>query len=517
MGTASMLESNQVIDIFELRRRSADRNLDSLTKFIESISSRTATLRTLRAQLAQDRSDIHNRLGFLNDRVKDLREAFETEYRDEDHVRNIVESVSKNLAALESAIKSAKEHWQSISGLKLDPADVKNGNLALQKKIDDRKLALQKLAPPSADPKKNWKEMDELADFWRVSLDYLAGVSLRHDGLDMDVCGIADNLIRELKESVNDLEALAILGRDGCSAYLPQIVYLRFPEWTIWVLPLAAGELWRDADNREVTISQSFLDIWAERDTDLNPKLVRTESPRPELQGGNKQEEDTAYSRWTNKRFLDSRTVVSAKPFLEDCLTDIFGTYALGPAYVRSSVFLSLDPSDENDRIRAEIILDVMKRMNAEALNSHQANEFVQASESAWKHAVSECGPESSLSAEKLKQREDLTKWKDSFLNYLWSYQKLRFPVARWEAEKERWVEYFLSPNPSTGSADAPGTIRRALAAAWEARIRNFHDRSTSLTSVDIATRCENLCKQIAPRGGQGRKSDDFEPPPNAS
>jgi len=489
MGETGMLEGNPVIDIFELRRQSAERNLDALAEFVDSINARTATLRKLRAQLAHDRSEILDRLRRLKTHVVDLRAKLDSDDYEKSDMRGSVDSTERNLSLLELAIKGAREHWRSISGLKLDPEKIKNGDLALREQIDDRKVKLQRLELPSEDLRKRWREMEELNDFWEVSLDYLAGVSLRHDGLDMDICCIADDLIRELQQCCKDLEALTILGRDCCNSSLPQIVYLRFPEWTVWVLPLAAGELWRDVSRPagqgrviRPTISESYFSVIA------RGELARPDITRADLQSGRKKEENTVYSRWLNK------------PLLKDCLTDIFGTFALGPAYVLSSIFLALDPSDDNDRVRAETILCVIEAMNnATSSFPHTANASLRAIAGAWDQAVRETGRANGLLPEDLKkrgdQRADLARWRDSFLNYLRPFATLQFPIRDWEAGKERWVEYFLSPDPARDSADGPATIRLALAAAWEARIRD------PLKSESIAGACKQRCEYLASKG----------------
>jgi len=491
MGETGVFESNPVIEIFELRRQSAERNLDALVDFVGSINARTASLRKLRAQLAHDRSEILSVLRRLKLHVDELRTKLDGEDYEKSDMRGPVDSTARYLSGLESAIRGARENWSSIAGLKLDPDKIKSGDLALCEQILDRKRKLEKLRTPGDDLRKRWREMDELKEFWEVSLDYLAGVSLRHDGLDLDICCIADDLICELQEYCNDLGAKTILGRDCCSTSLPQIVYLRFPEWTVWVLPLAGGELWRDvsrpvrsAGNGKLvrpTISDSYF-AFAERE------LGKSDTARTELLIGKKKEENSVYLRWINKTLL------------KDCLTDIFGTFALGPAYVLSSIFLALDPSEDNDRIRAETIFSVMRTMNGWSSSfPGLANKSLVVVESAWEQAAREAGRGNGLTPEEEKkrndQRADIAKWRDSFLTYLRNFAKLQFPIRDWEAGKDKWVDYFLSPNPSANSSNAPPNIRLALATAWEARIRE------PLKSRETASICKQVCEKIAETG----------------
>jgi hypothetical protein len=507
MGETGMLESHAAIDIFEIRRQSAERNLDALDEFVESIKGRTAALRKLRAQLDHDRGEILDRLEKLKEHVLELGEKLNNDRIEKPDMKGPVEATERNFLLLQSAIIEVRKHWNSIPGLKLDPNadEMKNRDLALREQIKERKRKVQKLIATGDDVRKRWRDMDELKEFWAVSLDYLAGVSLRHDGLDLDICGIADDLICDLQASCPELGALTILGRDCCSTSLPRIVFLRFPEWTVWVLPLAAGELWRDV-SRPIrtsgqgrayasTISESYLSVVAERDL-AKPDITKADQPI-----GKKKEESNLYQRWINK------------PLLTDCLTDIFGTFVLGPAYVLSSICLALDPTDDNDRMRAEIILHVIRILSSEAYSFPiTANASLSAIEDAWNQAVREAGRSNGLTPEELKKREDqradLARWRDSFLNYLRAFGtlgKLRFPFNDWEAGKEKWVQSFLSfnpakdgsdasSNPARDSTNAPGTIRLALAAAWEARIRN------PLKSRNIAQACKQVCEAIAAR-----------------
>jgi hypothetical protein len=496
MGETSMLEGNPVIDIFELRRQSAELNLEALEAFVEAIRVRTSTLRVLRDKLSLDDSEVRRALNDLRAQLEFLREGFKPPGRNREAMESATTFAMKHLTELKEAIDAARGDWRKISGLKLDPEMIKKGgDQGFQRQVRQHKQALDDLR---GNAKRRWKELR--SELWTEYLDYLAGVSLRHDGLDKDICGIADHLIRELKQSVNDLQALAILGRDCCIASLPEIVYLRFPEWTVWVLPLAAGELWRDAKHRNVTIAESYLRTRARDDLD-KVELMQPVSNGTEMQSVKRKDEKktTLYSRWIKEQLL------------EDCLTDIFGTYALGRAYVLSSIFLSFDPSEDDDRIRAEIILDVMRSMNNQDLIApKEANASVDAIESAWKQAVNEAAPENSRSPERVKMREDLKKWKDSFLNYLSSWKALRFPIARWEPEKKELVGYFLPPNSTEAKVQAPETVRMALAAAWEARIQNL----SKSTSIAIAAKCEELCERIALGSGPDKPTDEPEPPP---
>src|SRR4051794_30960169 len=198
MGQTSMLEGNPVIDIFELRRQSAELNLKALEAFVEAIGVRTSTLRVLRDKLSRDDSEVRKGLNDLRAQVEFLREGFKPPGRNRAAMESATTFAMTHLNELQEAIDAASGDWKTISGLKLDPEMIKKGgDQGFQLQVRRHKQALDDLARGNA--KRRWKELR--TELWTEYLDYLAGVSLRHDGLDKDICGIADHLIRELKRS----------------------------------------------------------------------------------------------------------------------------------------------------------------------------------------------------------------------------------------------------------------------------------------------------------------------------
>ena len=297
---------------------------------------------------------------------------------------------------------------------------------------------------------------------------------------------------------------------------LPKIVYVRFPEWTVWVLPPAAGELWPDISRRP----------WGPRLGELSSTYfryafqeIKQSQTRPTgWPTGKKTKEKKVYEFWDDNELL------------KDCFADMFGTFTLGPRYARASIFLYLKPFDDNDRIRAETIFHVMRKMNGSAFYSGVLGKSVAAMEKAWDQAVRESGRENGQAPEKAKRRADpradIAIWRENFLQYLTGYvtgigktkfEKLRFPLADWEGGEDQWVKYFLSPNPAKASPDAPETTRIALAAAWETRIRDPNAPGTirlalaaawearirdPLKSKEIAEACKKLCEYLAEKSG---------------
>src|ERR1041385_5440331 len=75
--------------------------------------------------------------------------------------------------------------------------------------------------------------------------EYLGGLALRIAGLDNDICRIADELMKRCGSvGINEWSALTIPASKEAST-LARSIRMRFPEWTIWAVPLTAHELGR--------------------------------------------------------------------------------------------------------------------------------------------------------------------------------------------------------------------------------------------------------------------------------
>ena len=74
-------------------------------------------------------------------------------------------------------------------------------------------------------------------------LEFIAGLAFRDKKLDEQICQIADALIESYAEASGKEPSLAVpSSQESLSRTLGRIVRLRFPEWTIWTLPLVAHE-----------------------------------------------------------------------------------------------------------------------------------------------------------------------------------------------------------------------------------------------------------------------------------
>jgi hypothetical protein len=191
--------------------------------------------------------------------------------------------------------------WSPLSHPRVDiDLELRNAAAALGKKVG---FALHQ--------EKSWAFFREQVqgtcdELFAQYVDLVGGIALRDQGLDRRVSRHADVLVTLLLESFGGRGALAVPSRHAPQALI-QAQHVRIPlppGWTLWSLPLVArgvGELLR----------RDLHDI-----------------PFPQL------------------------------------LPDVFGVFVTGPAYAFAAILFELDPGDDHHHQRAQVILDVMRRLD---------------------------------------------------------------------------------------------------------------------------------------------------------
>lgn len=174
-----------------------------------------------------------------------------------------------------------------------------------------------------------WADFDSLVEdhiqpLFTEYVDLVSGLAIRDIALDDQVCAMTDWLLQgmRLDGSVAVPASRATLGR-----FLLSVIKLGFPEWTIWGIPLVGHEVGLQVAN--------------------NSRLQGL------LEG------ETRYELTSRLR--------------ENLLADIFAAYTLGPCYAYAVMQLRLQPyrarqrdeDEPSDTDRAEVVLDVLERLNA--------------------------------------------------------------------------------------------------------------------------------------------------------
>jgi hypothetical protein len=167
--------------------------------------------------------------------------------------------------------------------------------------------------------------ISSIQPLWAEHIEVVAGLVLRDDRFDSGLSRHCDQIVDLCRKTPFGLKkTLNVLGRD--QAILKDVnwaVFLRFPAWTIWALPLIAHEFWHAA-SRELPNSKSFAF-----------RLGK-------------------FVKWDE---------IWKDPIMQDCLADAFGTYVIGPAYAFASVLLILDANSPIDQLRAGAIFATIEWM----------------------------------------------------------------------------------------------------------------------------------------------------------
>lgn len=230
-------------------------------------------------------------------------------------------------------------------------------------------------------------------------VDFLGGLALRDEFVDLGICQIADELIVKWgKAAVTAWGSLTIPARkETLEASIARIIRLGFPEWTIWALPLTA---------------RGFGDVVIKQSEELKQYI----------------EDHAAGDR--------------ARAHLHNFFADAFATYAMGPAYVYAAILLRFDPLsayiDKHDEPagarRAYVMLTMLKQMKKAALEKRVPDPYsdiINKVEEEWNAALLQAKASGALQA---ADEEQLEQWVTYLFNYLkvYTYDDMLFSHKLW-------------------------------------------------------------------------------------
>lgn len=251
-------------------------------------------------------------------------------------------------------------------------------DITLIKEIDRQKRVLESIHDALIQPAGG---SDDLKELWnrymrcyrksqevlRECLEIIGTLAMRNKNLDERIWYVADELIREclvLSTADEYYYLLVHTMEDTYTKTTSRILRLRFPEWTIWDLPLAAHELGHVIfyetlgnernEEEEDRILEPFVERFRDAVAARDPELTRR------LEAGEIEEREA-------RRSADKR--------VHEFMADAFATYTMGPAYACSAILLRLNPAMESsgekpaDVQRAQVILATLSWMHESSLN----------------------------------------------------------------------------------------------------------------------------------------------------
>lgn len=179
----------------------------------------------------------------------------------------------------------------------------------------------------------------ECGPLFRECLAFMEGALVRSAGLDGGLCQIADALLDDLSHRADiSWKRFTILAEGEFFTDMAEIIRLRFPEVSIWNLPVAGHEFGH---------------------------LVAQELKVPRHDGT---------FRYPFQEICQREGLINTKnvPFLHEHFADLFAVYALGPAFACTCILLRFDPStaymDEKEHPsyakRVHFILKALEKMD---------------------------------------------------------------------------------------------------------------------------------------------------------
>jgi hypothetical protein len=287
-------------------------------------------------------------------------------------------------------------------------------------------------------------------------LAFLQASRARGHDVDADLCEIADALLDELARLTEiGWDRFTVLATEEFFLDLAQIIRLRFPFSGIWDLPVSAHEFGHFVAGR--------LNLGV-------PDGLAFQEYKKDFK---KQHADRG-DEWMF--------------YLEEYFADVFATFALGPAYACTCLFLRFDPAfahAEEDKQhpsyakRAHAILQTLLRMNREKETQGDFEPVADSLAKAWNQILISAGQSAVLA------QDDKTQVGGLVLSF---YEMLKRGVRR--ARFDRWsaakalcarIEKVESP---TDVQTAKFNIIDMLNAAWLCRMKQGSDSGELSDSV---------------------------------
>jgi hypothetical protein len=323
-------------------------------------------------------------------------------------------------------------------------------------------------------------------------LDLLGGLALRDRSTDDQICQLADELIYECAQpSFRVLATMPSLAHDLgdslTSSMLRRVASIRFPDWTLWTVPLVAHEYaYVMTELEEVLRSHVSLEASA---------WCLEHRPDP------------------GSDDIAEEIRLRAQNYARVLLADAFATFAMGPAYACAAVLLRLDPAYDghryrpSDSTRARMILGVLDEMNRTSMGAYE--DILQFLTRRWEEISQLVPTAAAAEAEDVLVPERVS----AYLQRKFKYKRTGYTPQGWTEARKWSMEWQGSERRPTVPEDlgAAHSLRDALNAVWDCRVaftEKFESPGDRDEAVDrIAEVGRDLCREIVGRkeSGHGR------------
>ncbi|HEX6209075.1 MAG TPA: hypothetical protein VF058_12055 [Actinomycetota bacterium] len=329
-----------------------------------------------------------------------------------------------------------------------------------------------------------WDKLRELrrdsSTTFRESLAFMQGALARREGLDRGLCRIADSMLLEVSGRARVAwNRLTILDQAEFVQDLSQIIRIRFPEVSVWSLPIATHELGHFVAPRiEVQVQEGKVRRLAYPFQELLENLLDRDRERGAT-------EPERFRSWS---------------FMHEHIADVFAVVAGGPGYVCATILHRFDPSTAGtDTLqhpsgakRAHMILRTLAEMDRAPGLLGEYTGLIDHLRGTWARSVSSAGGTPELAPEDEKCINEIG---DELYGLFQDHAAslLYRTVLR---AKELRTNLLSGEQPAPADGD---TVTDAVNAAWLARVGSGDDGSIG----DLGERAFRLCEAIV--GEEGR------------
>lgn len=467
--------------IIRIRLEVLKNNLNKMTSIVASVNSRRSEIDRLSADLVL----AEEKLDFIGSCVTEVLDISRNTFAKKpihqslagklDKAKETALEFNKLLQEMQKNVGAIRNRWSAIDE-SLEEAFEASLKEDLEERIGDSAKKIDKNIAALADGSLTGKLLEEAwRDYGEITseqsqlifadyVEFLGGLALRYSGLDEGICRIADELMRGSGSFGSTFWSALTIPASQEAMTLARSIRMRFPEWTIWAVPLTAHEF------GHVVIS------------------------------GNKRLQKCINTEYSGE---DDAAVKGRQDMLV-CLADAFATYVMGPAYACAVILLRLNPREAYedrskspaDAKRAHIVLKMLDEMgtmsrgvgNDENLTPPY-RAIVDKLRKEWDAALTQAKAQAPKNWNKVL--EQLDKWSKQFKDELFqSYRNGLYEGTLWTSTLAT-LEDLLEEKDPGDKLEGYEEWGDVLNAAWAHRVNNPEN------SQEIASTAEELWRRI--------------------
>ncbi len=323
---------------------------------------------------------------------------------------------------------------------------------------------------------------EEMNELQQEVLDFLGGTLMRKEALDGGICALAEALLHDYARTTGvNWASRAILGKNPLFSQASDMIYVRFPDWDVWDLPLMAHEF----GHVTAFATPAFLSLLAE-------EVAVSTQGHPEA-GGWDEKQTQVYCQKRARH-------------IHEFFADAFAVYCQGPAFTCDVVVSHLNPVEAylqrgdhpSHGERVEVILRTLEEMNnQEELDQYDPGSYasmIRRLKDWWYPAVEKAGvqPDAVFQFHKLRSATVAQK----VFNVLDKYYHLgaQYEADCWKRAGE------IAQSLLTGKADlSDANFCQLLNIAWACRVL-YPDRAADIAKT-IRTVYEQRLGQVRSAG----------------